>query len=231
VQNTIKNPITSWQEEDRPREKLMLKGKASLSNHELLAILIGSGTPKVSAVELCAEIFNYVHDDLVQLGKLNITDLMRFKGIGEAKAISIVASMELGRRRQASNQAKASVVKSSKDIYHLLLADLSDLITEEFWVVFLNHRNKIIGKQKISAGGLTATVVDIRILFKHAIERLATSIILAHNHPSGTLKPSQADIQLTNKIKEAGKVLDVQLLDHLIIADTGYYSFADEGRL
>lgn len=209
----------------------MLKGKASLSNHELLAILIGSGTPKVSAVELCAEIFNYVHDDLVQLGKLNITDLMRFKGIGEAKAISIVASMELGRRRQASNQAKASVVKSSKDIYHLLLADLSDLITEEFWVVFLNHRNKIIGKQKISAGGLTATVVDIRILFKHAIERLATSIILAHNHPSGTLKPSQADIQLTNKIKEAGKVLDVQLLDHLIIADTGYYSFADEGRL
>ncbi|MFT5306430.1 MAG: DNA repair protein RadC [Chitinophagales bacterium] len=231
MQNTIKNPITSWQEEDRPREKLMLKGKASLSNHELLAILIGSGTPKVSAVELCAEIFNYVHDDLVQLGKLNITDLMRFKGIGEAKAISIVASMELGRRRQASNQAKASVVKSSKDIYHLLLADLSDLITEEFWVVFLNHRNKIIGKQKISAGGLTATVVDIRILFKHAIERLATSIILAHNHPSGTLKPSQADIQLTNKIKEAGKVLDVQLLDHLIIADTGYYSFADEGRL
>ena len=209
----------------------MLKGKASLSNHELLAILIGSGTPKVSAVELCAEIFNYVHDDLVQLGKLNITDLMRFKGIGEAKAISIVASMELGRRRQASNQAKASVVKSSKDIYHLLLADLSDLITEEFWVVFLNHRNKIIGKQKISAGGLTATVVDIRILFKHAIERLATSIILAHNHPSGTLKPSQADIQLTNKIKEAGKVLDVQLLDHLIIADTGYYSFVDEGRL
>lgn len=209
----------------------MLKGKASLSNHELLAILIGSGTPKVSAVELCAEIFNYVHDDLVQLGKLNITDLMRFKGIGEAKAISIVASMELGRRRQAFNQAKASVVKSSKDIYHLLLADLSDLITEEFWVVFLNHRNKIIGKQKISAGGLTATVVDIRILFKHAIERLATSIILAHNHPSGTLKPSQADIQLTNKIKEAGKVLDVQLLDHLIIADTGYYSFADEGRL
>lgn len=196
-----------------------------------MAILIGSGTPQTSAVDLCDQILGYVNQDLIQLGKLSTKDLMRFKGIGEAKAISIVASLELGRRRQAENHPKVNIIKSSKDIYHLLLSDLSDLITEEFWVVFLNHRNKIIGKEQISSGGLTATVVDIRILFKHAIERLATSIILAHNHPSGTLKPSQADILLTRKIREAGKLLDVQLLDHLIIADSGYYSFADEGRL
>lgn len=227
----MNKPITSWQEDERPREKLMLKGKAALSNKELLAILIGSGTSKITAVDLCQDILHYVHHDLVQLGKLSLKDLMRFKGIGEAKAITIMASMELGRRRQAEHHPKVNIIKSSKDIYHLLLADMSDLITEEFWVIFLNHRNKIIGKEKISAGGLTATVVDIRILFKQAIQRLATSIVLAHNHPSGTLKPSHADMQLTQKIKEAGKVLDVQLLDHLIIADSGYFSFADEGRL
>lgn len=231
MQADLRNPITSWQEEERPREKLMLKGKASLSNKELLAILIGSGTPQTSAVDLCEQILHYVHHDLVQLGKLNLNDLMRFKGIGEAKAISVVASMELGRRRQAEYHPKANIIKSSKDIYCLLLSDMSDLITEEFWVIFLNHRNKIIGKERISSGGLTATVVDVRILFKQAIERLATSIIIAHNHPSGTLKPSRADIQLTQKIKNASKLLDIQLLDHLIVADSGYYSFADEGCL
>lgn len=224
-------PIHQWQEDERPREKLVLKGKASLLNHELLAILIGSGTPQVSAVELCAEILKYVNNDLSQLGKLSVQDLQKFKGIGQAKAISIVASMELGRRRQAENMGQVNTIRSSKDIFAVLLADLSDLISEEFWIIYLNHRNKIIGKEKISAGGLTATIVDIRMLFKSAIERLATSIILAHNHPSGTLKPSQADIKLTNKIKEAGKILDVQVLDHLIISDTGYYSFADEGMM
>ncbi len=231
MEENIRNPITNWNEEDRPREKLMLKGKAALKNAELLAILIGSGTPKVTAVELCTEIMNYVNNDLSQLGKLSVKDLMKFKGIGEAKAITIVASMELGRRRQAENLPNISKIKSSKDIYQMLLADLSDLISEEFWVIYLNNSNKVIGKEKLSAGGITGTVVDVRLLFKSAIDRLATSIILAHNHPSGTLRPSQADIKLTNKVKEAGKILDVQLLDHLIVADTGYYSFADEGSL
>tara|TARA_Y100000385_G_scaffold273261_1_gene314959 strand:- start:1758 stop:2453 length:696 start_codon:yes stop_codon:yes gene_type:complete len=231
VQIDSRNPITSWQEGERPREKLMLKGKASLSNKELLAILVGSGTPKKTAVGLSEQILHYVHHDLVQLGKLNLNDLMRFKGIGEAKAIRLVASMELGRRRQAEDHSKVNIIKSSKDIYSLLLSDMSDLITEEFWVIFLNHRNKIIGKERISSGGLTATVVDVRILFKQAIERLATAIIIAHNHPSGTLKPSRADIQLTQKVKSASKLLDIQLLDHLIVADSGYYSFADEGCL
>ena len=231
MEENIRNPITSWKEEDKPREKLLLKGKAALINAELLAILIGSGTPKVTAVELCTEIMNFVNNDLSQLGKLSVKDLMKFKGIGEAKAITIVASMELGRRRQAENLPNISKIKSSKDIYHILLADLSDLISEEFWVIYLNNSNKVIGKEKLSAGGITGTVVDVRLLFKSAIDRLATSIILAHNHPSGTLRPSQADIKLTNKVKEAGKILDVQLLDHLIVADTGYYSFADEGSL
>tara|TARA_B100000497_G_scaffold121305_1_gene150868 strand:- start:1841 stop:2536 length:696 start_codon:yes stop_codon:yes gene_type:complete len=231
VQTDLRNPITSWQEEERPREKLILKGKSSLSNKELLAILIGSGTPQTSAVGLSEQILHYVHHDLVQLGKLNINDLMRFNGVGEAKAIRVVASMELGRRRQADGHLKVNIIKSSKDIYILLLSDLSDLISEEFWVIFLNHRNKIIGKKRISSGGLTATVVDVRILFKEAIERLATAIVIAHNHPSGTLKPSRADIQLTQKIKNASKLLDIQLLDHLIVADSGYYSFADDGCL
>jgi len=231
MEENTRNPITNWNEEDRPREKLLLKGKSVLRNAELLAILIGSGTPKVSAVELCTEIMNFVNNDLSQLGKLSVKDLMKFKGIGQAKAITIVASMELGRRRQAENLPNIIKIKSSKDIYQLLLADLSDLISEEFWVIYLNNSNKIIGKEKLSAGGITGTVVDVRLLFKSAIDRLATSIILAHNHPSGTLRPSQADIRLTNKVKEAGKILDVQLLDHLIIADTGYYSFADEGNL
>lgn len=231
MQNDLRNPITSWQEEERPREKLILKGKSSLSNKELLAILVGSGTPQTSAVDLSGQILHYVHNDLVQLGKLNLNDLMRFKGIGEAKAIRIVAAMELGRRRQAEDYPKVNIIKSSKDVYILLLSDMCDLITEEFWVIFLNHRNKIIGKERISSGGLTATVVDVRILFKEAIERLATAIVIAHNHPSGTLKPSRADIQLTQKIKSGSKLLDIQLLDHLIVADSGYYSFADEGRL
>jgi len=231
VQNQFTKPIHAWQEEDRPREKLLLKGKASLAHKELLAILIGSGTPKVSAVELCAQILDKVNNDLAQLGKLKVPDLMKFKGIGEAKAISIVAAMELGRRRQADNLSKVTVIKSSKDIYHLLLSHLSDAINEEFWIIYLNHRNKVIGKERISSGGLTSTVVDVRLIFKNAIDRLATCIILAHNHPSGNLKPSHPDIKLTDKIKQAGKILDVELLDHVIIADTGYYSFADEGRL
>jgi DNA repair protein RadC len=231
VNNKANKSINLWNEEDRPREKLALKGKSSLLDAELLAILIGSGTAKCSALELCNKIMTYVNNDLVQLGKLSIEDLSRFKGIGSAKAISIVAAMELGRRRQVENIKKVNVIKSSQDIYRTLLSELVDLHYEEFWVIFLNHRNKIIGKHKLSSGGLTGTVVDIRILYKLALERLATSTILVHNHPSGTLRPSSADIKLTQKVKEAGGLLDIQLLDHVIIADSGYYSFADEGML
>ncbi|MCB0509409.1 MAG: DNA repair protein RadC [Bacteroidetes bacterium] len=224
-------PIHLWKEEERPREKLLLKGKSSLKDAELLAILIGSGTTKQSAVDLCKQILEYVHQDLVQLGKLSIEDLSKFKGVGKAKAISIIAALELGRRRQAENLREIKTITSSKDIYNYLLSELSDLHYEEFWVVFLNHRNKIIGKEKLSSGGLTGTVVDLRILYKSALHRLATSTILVHNHPSGTLRPSQADIRLTRKVKDAGTLLDIQLLDHVIIADTGYYSFADEGLI
>lgn len=223
--------ITQWNEEDRPREKLMLRGKQYLSDAELLAIIIGSGTPKVTAVDLCHEILHFSNNDLVELGKMTVKDLMKFKGIGEAKAISIVAALELGRRRQAENVQKIEKITSSKEAYRILLNYLADLNYEEFWIIYLNKQNKIIGKEKVSAGGIGGTVVDIRIIFKNAIERLATGIILAHNHPSGNLTPSEQDIKLTKKLYEGGRLLDIQIIDHLIISSAGYYSFADEGNL
>jgi DNA repair protein RadC len=223
--------ISQWNEEDRPREKLVLRGKQHLSDAELLAIIIGSGTPKVTAVDLCREILSYANNDLVELGKLSVKDLMKFKGIGEAKAISIVAALELGRRRQADNVHKIEKITCSRDAYRILLSHLADLYYEEFWIIYLNKQNKVIGKEKISAGGIAGTVADIRIIFKSAVDRLATGILLAHNHPSGNLNPSDQDIELTRKLNEAGKVLDIQVVDHLIISHSGYYSFADEGKL
>ena len=223
--------ILSWAEEDRPREKLLQKGKSTLSDSELIAILIGSGTVSTSAVELSKQILSSVDNDLNHLAKLSIKDLQKFKGIGEAKAITIVAAMELGRRRKNSEIIRKPKIQSSKDLYNYIISDLQDLPHEEFWVVLLNRSNTIISKHQISSGGVSGTVADPKMIFKIALENLASSIILIHNHPSGNLKPSEADLRLTKKLKDSGTLLDVPVLDHLIITDSSYYSFADEGTL
>ena len=220
--------IRSWAEEDRPREKLLLKGKSSLSDSELMAILIGSGTVSLSAVELSKQILSAANNNLNELAKLTVKDLQKFKGIGEAKAITIVAAMELGRRRKEADVNKKTKVTSSKDVYNYIIGDLQDLPHEEFWILTLNRSNLIIAKHKISAGGVSGTVADPKIIFKIALENLASSVILIHNHPSGNLKPSEADIRLTEKLKKSGKILDIPVLDHLIITDSSYYSFMDE---
>jgi len=223
--------IKTWNEDERPREKLVLKGKETLTDAELLGILIGSGTPQISAVALCAEILEFANNDLSVLGKLSVTDLCKFKGIGPAKAITIVAALEIGRRRKSENVQKIKKIGSSRDVYNIFLALLADIPHEEFWVLFLNQANKIIGKEKISSGGVSSTIADKRMIVKSALERLATGIILVHNHPSGNLKPSQSDIDLTNKTKAAAKLLDILVLDHIIVSSSGYYSFADEGMI
>lgn len=221
--------IKSWAEEDRPREKLTLKGKNTLSNAELIAILIGSGNKNESAVELSKKILSSINNDLNKLGKLSITDLTKFNGIGEAKAISIISALELGRRRKKAEVEKKISIKSSNDAYHVISGVLSDLPHEEFWVIYLNKKNEVLKKENISKGGIDGTIADTKIIFKHAIEHLASAIILCHNHPSGNLKPSSADIKLTKKLKETGVMLDTPVLDHLIIGEKDYFSFADEG--
>lgn len=223
--------ILSWAEEDRPREKLLLKGKSSLSDSELMAILIGSGTVALSAVELSKQILSSAENNLNYLAKLTVKDLQKFKGIGEAKAITIVAAMELGRRRKVSDIVKKPKISSSKDVYDYIICDLQDLKHEEFWVLLLNRSNTIISKHQISSGGVSGTVADPKIIFKTALDKLASSIILIHNHPSGNLKPSEADLRLTSKMKESGTLLEIPVLDHLIITDSAYYSFADEGKI
>lgn len=223
--------IKSWAEEDRPREKLSLKGKGALSDAELIAILIGSGNKEDTAVELSKKILASINNDLNQLGKLTINDLMQFNGIGEAKAISIIAALELGRRRKEAVSEKKPIINSSQKAYQSMSAILSDLPHEEFWAVYLNRRNELIKKVFISKGGVAGTVADTKIIFKHALELLASAIILFHNHPSGNLKPSQADIQLTKKLKETGSIMDVLVVDHIIVGEKNYFSFADEGIL
>lgn len=223
-----KAAITAWAEEDRPREKMLLKGKAALSDAELIAIIIGSGTVNEDAIALAQRILDSVNANLSELGRRSIKDLMKFKGIGEAKAISITAAVELGRRRQFSDVMQKDTVTSSRDVFDMMLPQLIDLPYEEFWILQLNRANHVIGRARISAGGVSGTVVDSKMVFKPAIEVLATSIILVHNHPSGNLKPSQADIELTRKLKEAGKHLDIAVVDHIIVAYSGFYSFADE---
>ena len=223
--------IKTWAEEDRPREKLALKGKNSLSDAELIAILIGSGNKKDSAVELSKKILASINNDLNKLGKLTIKDLTQFNGIGEAKAISIIAALELGRRRKDTEVEKRPVIASSKDAYNVIAAVLSDLPHEEFWVIYLNRKNEVLKKEIISKGGVTGTIADSKIIFKSAIEQLASAIVLCHNHPSGSLKPSPADISLTKKIKETGTLLDTPVLDHLIIGEKAYFSFADENLM
>lgn len=223
--------IKSWAEDDRPREKLLAKGRAALSDAELIAILIGSGTPKVSAVDLAKEILNSVHNNLNELARLSVKDLMRFKGIGEAKAISIVTALELGKRRRIAEVLERKKISSSRDVFELMQPLLGDIGHEEFHVVYLSNSNKVMRTEAISRGGITGTVADIRLIMKAALEAGATSIILCHNHPSGNKSPSQADISLTKKVKQAGEIMDIKVLDHVIVTLKEYYSFADEGRL
>ena len=226
-----KYSIKQWAKDDRPREKLLSKGPITLSNSELIAILINHGSKEKSAVELAQEVLRIGKENLNELGKLSVKELMRIKGIGEAKAISIVAAMELGRRRQATTYREKFVITSSTDVANYLQTLLKDYKHEVFAVLFLNRSNKINHFQIISEGGITGTVADPRIILKKALEEDAVSIILCHNHPSGSLKPSKADRELTFKIKEAAKYFDIKVLDHLIVSDDGYYSFADEGIL
>ena len=223
--------IKSWAEEDRPREKLMGKGRQILSEAELIAILIGSGSRSETAVELSKRILSTVENNLNELGKLGVKELTKFKGIGEAKAISIVAALELGRRRKDTEVVKREKITTSKDAYDSLKGKMSDLPYEEFWLIILNRANAIVKKELISRGGVAGTVVDTKIIFKTAVEHYASSIIICHNHPSGNLKPSEADIRITKNIKEAGKIMEIPLIDHLILSENGYYSFADEGML
>jgi DNA repair protein RadC len=224
-------PITAWAEDDRPREKLLNKGRHSLSDAELLAILLGSGSRNESAVALSQRILKSVGDNLNELGKRSLSDLMKFKGIGEAKAITIAAALELGRRRQTADIPERPVIKSSKDAHQLVAPLVLDLPHEEFWILLLSRSNGVLGKEKMSVGGQEATVVDLKIVFRKDIEGMASAVILCHNHPSGTLRPSQADLDLTKKLKSAGEIIGLPVLDHLIIGDYGYFSFADEGLM
>ena len=224
---TIKN----WAINDRPREKLLQKGKLALSDAELIAILIGSGNTDESAVELSKRILSKTNNNLNQLGKLSAKQLMVHKGIGEAKAISIIAAMELGRRRRTEDALELVKIASSSTVFELLQPILGELPHEEFWILYLNNANKIIEKLPISKGGITGTLVDVRITLRKALELGATSLILAHNHPSGNLNPSEADKQLTNKLKIAAESIDIKVLDHLIVTEKSYFSFADEGLM
>jgi DNA repair protein RadC len=221
--------IKHWAEDDKPREKLMFKGKAALSDAELIAILIGSGSRNESAVQLSKKILTSVDNNLNALGKLSIKQLMEFKGIGEAKAITIIAALELGRRRRTEETVELKKITSSKAVFEIMQPIIGELPHEEFWILFLNNSNKVIYKTQLSKGGITGTVVDIRLVFKMALEQNATSIILTHNHPSGKLQASDADIQITKKLKLAGQQLDITILDHIIITENGFYSFQDEG--
>ncbi len=223
-------PITNWSEDDKPREKLMLKGKNALSDAELIAILIGSGSRNESAVDLSKRILASV-DTLNSLGKMSVSQLIDFKGIGEAKAITIIAALELGRRRRAEDSVEMTKITSSKMVFEIMQPIIGELPHEEFWVLFLNNSNKVILKSQLSKGGISGTIVDVRLVFKIALESGATGLILCHNHPSGTLMPSDADKHITKKLKMAGDSLDVKVLDHLIITETKYYSFVDEGIL
>lgn len=223
-------PIKDWAPDDRPREKLLQKGPDALSNSELLAILLGSGTRTRSALEVAKDILGRAGNNLDVLGKLSVAELMQADGVGTAKAITICAALELGRRRQGA-QAQKEIIRSSGDIARYLQSRLQDKTIEVFAVAYLNRANKINHLEIISTGGITGTVADPRVILKKALEHNAVSIVLCHNHPSGNLKPSQADTQLTQKISQAASFLDIQLLDHIIVSDEGYYSFADEGIL
>ncbi len=224
-------PIRHWAEEDRPREKLLTKGKAALNDAELIAILIGSGSRNETAVDLGKRMLLRVNDNLNALGKLSIAQLTTFKGIGQAKAVTIVAAMELGRRRRESAAEELTKISSSETVFELMQPVIGELSHEEFWIIYLNNANKIIAKSQLSKGGITGTLVDVRLVLRTAIENGAVGLILVHNHPSGTLTPSDADKQITKKLKLAAESLDIKILDHVIVTETQYFSFADDGIL
>jgi len=228
--NPYKLNIKQWAEEDRPREKLLLKGKSALSNAELLGILIGSGTKKLTAVDLAKLILDQNNNDLNKIARLSVQELKKFNGIGDARAINIVSALELGRRR-TTEDSKLEKITGSADVYEAMRPELSDLPHEEFWLLLLNRANKIIKKQPVSQGGVSGTVADPKIIFNHALSHLASSVILVHNHPSGNTKPSEADKRLTKQMFEAGKLLEIAVLDHIIFTDNAYFSFADENLL
>ena len=217
--------LKSLAEDDRPREKFLLKGKSAVSDSELLAIIMGSGNREESAVELARRILNSVENNWHRLSLLSIKDLTKFKGVGEAKAISIATALEIGNRKSQQEVLERQQISSSKDAFEILQPHLSDLQTEEFWAIFLNHQNKILYKTCLFRGGIASSVADVRVVFKTALEHFSTQIIVAHNHPAGSLKPSKEDINITQKIKDAGKLLDIDLLDHLILTQNKYYSF------
>lgn len=224
-------PMRIWSEDDRPREKLIQKGPSALSDAELIAIVIGSGTPKESALGLAQRMLQTVGNHLGNLSKLSHAQLRAFNGIGPAKAVSVAAALELAKRRSMAPVMVSDKITSSRDAYHIMEPVLSDLAHEEFWVIYLNNANRVIRKLQLSKGGITGTLVDVRLTFKFAIEYGATGLILCHNHPSGALQPSEADKQLTRKMRTAGEQLDIKVLDHLIVTPENYFSFADEGAM
>ena len=223
--------IKDWSDDDKPREKLLSKGISALSNTELIAILIGSGTRNLSAVELAKSILLASENNLNNLGKKSVADLTKLKGIGPAKAITIISALELGRRQKLDQVKDKTKITSSKDVFNIFQPVIGEISHEEFWVILLNRNNKILKKINISKGGLSSTVIDVRIILKHALDELASAIILCHNHPSGNTEPSQEDKKITSKIKTAAESMDISLLDHIIVTHTNYFSFADEGLL
>jgi len=223
--------IKQWAVEDRPREKMMLKGPGALSNAELLAILIGSGTRDESAVDLSMKILKNASNNLNELGKKSANELQKLKGIGEAKAITIMAALELGRRRKHEEALERKNISCSTDAFNYFHPLVADLPTEEFWVLYLNRANVIIESSRISSGGVSGTVIDNKIILRRGIEILASSVVLCHNHPSGNPAPSKQDREITDKIKKAAELLDIKVIDHIIVADNTYLSFADEGIL
>ncbi|MDG1849387.1 MAG: DNA repair protein RadC [Flavobacteriales bacterium] len=225
------NTIKEWSEKDRPREKFIRKGAVALSDTELLAVLIRSGTQDRSALIVARDVLALADDNLSLLSKLQMKDLLTVKGMGSAKAIGVMSALELGRRRRLSEAEDKSIITISADVFNLMKPLMEDLQTEQFWVLYLNNANKVLAKQKNSDGGMTATIVDVRLVLKRALEVNATALILCHNHPSGVAIPSRADVSLTDKIKKAAQCMDIQVLDHLIITDQSYFSFADEGRM
>jgi DNA repair protein RadC len=224
-------PITAWAEEDRPREKMLLKGRHALSDAELLAVLLGSGSRGESAVALAQRLLASVENNLHDLGKRSPAELQRFRGIGEAKAVTVAAALELGRRRQLSDLRERPRITCSRDAFNVVAPLLTDLFHEECWLLMLNKANEVYARERFSAGGMAGTVVDVKLVFKTALDARAAGLIAVHNHPSGSLQPSQSDLDLTRRLRRAGELLDLPLLDHLIVSERGYYSFADEGNL